>query len=455
MRARLSLPLLVFAISLVILALVSGPRIKQPSEDNHFVYLADSYLHGTLEMRVPPPHGNDWASYDIITLRSGDVYEGIWWDRGERKFLATDGSFYIFDRQELAGMRTDRRTYVSFPPMPAVLMMPGVAIWGMGFNDVWFTLLFAAANCALMFALLRRLSEEGRSRLGTTDNLWLTLMFGIGSNHLWCSVLGSVWFTALVVGVTFTLLYIWFALDAKHPLLAGLFLACGFATRTPILFSVVFFAGFFFFPGGRLRRDWGIRFWRDGLLFAAVPLLVGIALMAANEARFGSHSEFGHTYLANGQIERIKQYGLFNVHFISRNLAAMFALVPKFMPHEPWVQISKHGLALWFTTPALLWLGFQRYRDEPDDTMVRRICFVTIAAIALPHIFYQNTGWVQFGYRFSLDYMAYLTVLLALGQRRLSWAFRIAVLLGVAVNVFGGVTFNRYYQYYADWLLEE
>ncbi len=478
--SRLRLPLLLFGAAAVVYSLFAWERLKGPSEDNHFVYLAQSYLSGTLEMKERPPHGNDWASYEILTLESGQELRGTWLSHDERKFRDLHGRVYVIERSEYRGYirgipqmcpedlpppeertsRTQRRCakyYVSFPPMPAVLMMPGVALLGQKFNDVWFTIFFAACNVALVFVLLRRLSEEGRSRRSTTDNLWITAFFGAGSVHLWCSVMGQVWFTALVVGVTFTLLYVLAAMDARHPFLAGLALACGFATRTPLLFSVVFFAYFFFVRDGKLRSDIGRsrEFWRDGVLFAAAPLVVGVLLMLANHARFDSLSEFGHSYLAHGQLGRIRDYGLFNVHFVSRNLASMFVLLPKLQPEAPFIIISRHGLALWVTMPALLYVVWPRPRDTVEAATWHRACWLTVAAIAAPHIFYQNTGWEQFGYRFSMDYLVYLTVLLAIGNRKLSGWFKLAVLGGVVVNSFGAITFKRAQRFYANWLLEE
>ena len=73
-----------------------------------------------------------------------------------------------------------------------------------------------------------------------------------------------------------------------------------------------------------------------------------------------------------------------------------------------------------------------------------------MAPIALADFMYQNDGYVQFGFRFSLDYMLAIVMLLWLGsQAALSTLrFRALVLLGVAVNTFGAVTFGRMWQFY-------
>ena len=67
---------------------------------------------------------------------------------------------------------------------------------------------------------------------------------------------------------------------------------------------------------------------------------------------------------------------------------------------------------------------------------------------ALCTLLYQNTGWVQFGYRFSLDYLPLIFVLIALGKRRFGTAFLACAVFAILVNTFGAVTFDRYLQFY-------
>jgi hypothetical protein len=63
---------------------------------------------------------------------------------------------------------------------------------------------------------------------------------------------------------------------------------------------------------------------------------------------------------------------------------------------------------------------------------------------------YQNTGWVQFGYRFSNDYAVFLFALLACGNFRLARLFWLAAGWSLLVNAFGAATFGRkeYRDYY-------
>jgi hypothetical protein len=63
---------------------------------------------------------------------------------------------------------------------------------------------------------------------------------------------------------------------------------------------------------------------------------------------------------------------------------------------------------------------------------------LAIIAILLPTTLWFSTGWVQFGYRYSLDFMPFLLILVSAGMGRdLSrWAIA-AVALSIGVNLWG------------------
>jgi hypothetical protein len=393
-RVSLRGPLIVFALGLVVFGAASGDRLRAPSHDNHYVHLADGILHGRLFLEGEPPHRNDWARHD-----------GKW--------------------------------FVAFPPLPALLMLPGVAAWGLDFNDRLFTLPFAAAGPALLLLLLNLLAARGRIARGPKERWLLTALYGVGTVHFFCAVQGSVWYTAHMVGGAMLLCFLIFAADARRPVLAGLFLAFAFACRPPMLLG----GAFLLFELAHLPRGGALR--RAAL--AALPLgLVLGALMAMNVARLGDPLEFGHRHLVVIQTARIEKWGLFSLHYLGRNLAALLASVPWLTAEAPFVKISLHGLALWVTTPVFLWIIWPS-RPGRDYAAVA----ITAALVALPSLFYQNTGWVQFGQRFSLDYAPFLVLLLALGNRRFGRLFAAAVAVSIAINLFGAVTFDRAPQFYA------
>ncbi|HUJ24637.1 MAG TPA: hypothetical protein VLW85_01360 [Myxococcales bacterium] len=398
--ARQKVELALFAGSLIAYAISSGGLLAHQSLAPHFVYQAYAFLHGQLALTGPPPNLNDWV------------------------FL-------------------DGRWYVSFPPFPAVLMMPFVAIAGLSFNDVAFTIFFAAANVALLHTLLRRLQPVRPE----WEHATFALVYGFGTLAWSCGIRGEVWYTAETVGVTLTLLYLHFSLQARQPVLAGLAVACAAITRTPLAFSAIFFVLEALSPDCPVEwatlRD--ARQWRKALPklapYVAAIVAVAIPMAWANYVRFGSFSEFGHSHLyANRVNQQIQQYGLFNYAYLERNLHSAFTLLPRIQLHPFKLDFDGNGMSLFVTTPLFLYLLWPWEKPR-----LYRTLWITTALVAVPGFFYQNNGWFQFGFRFSLDYTPYLIVLLALGGRRFTRLFWLAALGGLAVNAWGAAVFNRLY----------
>ena len=78
--------------------------------------------------------------------------------------------------------------------------------------------------------------------------------------------------------------------------------------------------------------------------------MVGGILAWLNYARFENPFEFGHKFLAVQWQERMFRFGLFNYHFLPRNLAAALLLLPRLSAHWPYVKISQHGMSLLVTS---------------------------------------------------------------------------------------------------------
>lgn len=443
--ARYRTHALLFLIGLVVYGALAHDRLGKQSSDPHFVYQADAWLHGHLAIVPPPPKGDDWAKVETVQLDDGRTV------RGRRLFSRP---LFVTTRGE--HVATSRITssvgithYVSFPPLPAVLMLPSALVGGRAGNDVIPTLLCAALILPLAFATLRRLAAAGQSTRTATDDVWLTLALAFGTVLFFASVQGRVWFTAHVVGVALACGYAWASIGAANPLVAGLCLGGAAVTRTPMAFMFALFVlEAVRVHGGwdRLRREprAALRdLARPLLRFAAPVVVIAIAAMAYNLARFDQPTEFGHSYLHVRQQAQIEAHGLFSPTYLARNLAVAFTLLPELPGRTPWVQIGGHGLALWVTTPLFLLLLWPHQRPA-----IHRALWLTVAMVAVPTLFYQNSGWVQFGYRFSLDYTVFLVLLLAVGGRPLGRVARGLIVVGIAVNLFGAWSFARHGKYY-------
>jgi uncharacterized integral membrane protein len=483
------LALAVYAVCVLVYAAVAGQRLRQPSNDTHFVYQAECFLKRRLDLGRTPPHSNDWAEVETLTLRDGSTISGQPLRASPGRFRTLDGGTRTVADSDIVSR--SRKHYVSFPPFPAVLLLPLVAIFGHRTNDVVFTVLLAGVAPALLFLVLRRLPQHLAPRrrteadapadpaapLDLASSLWLTALFAFGSVYFFCSVLGQVWFTAHVVSLALCALYLVTLLSPLRPALSGLCIGALFLTRPQMAaLSLLFLLELLrrHHPDDRYPISLAVlrRSFRGGesvpgrgsllaslLRFAAASGALALLGMAHNALRFGKPLEFGHSFLTTMQADNIQRFGLVNYQYLSRNLATALTLLPKLLPSAPYLQISYHGLALWFTTPAflfLLWPQTLPAATSPGAAIARdnRRVWVTALSlscipIALASLLYQNTGYVQFGYRFSLDYTLPLVLLLALTQRvPLRRGLTLCVVWGVLVNLFGALTFSRYWQFY-------
>ncbi|MGE0869347.1 MAG: hypothetical protein AB7P03_12330 [Kofleriaceae bacterium] len=447
-----------FVIGLVGYGALAWDRLGRQSPDPHFVLQAAAWLDGQASID-PPYKGDDWAKVETVVLDDGSRVEG-------RRLVTRPTVFRSLDGDEipLTRIRQSRgkTLYVSFPPFPSLVMLPSALIGGRDGNDMIPALVIAALALPLMLLVLRRLAEAGLSTRSPREDLWLTIALGFGTVFWFTAEQGRVWYAAHVIGVVLALVYAWASVEAKHPVIAGLALGAAALTRT----SMAFMFPLFLFEAWRIAArqvsdqtpaspasaSMNLRAGRAAMrkalikpiaLFAGPVVVFAIAGGLYNLARFGSFGEFGHRYLEVVQQSQIEQYGLMHLHYLGRNLAVAFTLIPELLPRAPWVQISGHGLAIWVTTPVVLLLLWPRIKNP-----LHRPLWITVAAVALPSLLYQNSGWFQFGYRFSLDYMVLLIMLLAIGGRPLGRVAKTLIVIGIVVNLFGAATFNRTGKYY-------
>jgi hypothetical protein len=399
---------LYLAVTLVCVATTSSARLETHTPFNHFALLADAWLHGRLDLGGPPP------SYT-----------------GNNDFAVFDGKYYV-----------------SFPPLPALLILPIVKLFGSAerVRDGAFFACFTGLAPAFLYLSLDKLRRLARSTRSERENIFLALIFAFGSVYWFSAVQGTVWFVGHVLGAALAAMYMFASTNATHPILAGLTLSLGFATRTPLGFAFPLFV----WEALQASRnnphqsfaweDLDVRALSKRVVLFALPAAAVLAVVAwHNKARFGDPFEFGHHWLAIGWRGRIDKWGLFSYHYLGKNLGIVLSSLP-FVggTNAAPFQINAHGLALWVTTPIYAWAFWPR-RTSPAFWAV----VVTTACIALPDLLYQNSGWIQFGYRFSNDFAIFLFALIAMGKRRFSTWFWGLALIGIVINAFGALTFQR------------
>jgi hypothetical protein len=117
-----------------------------------------------------------------------------------------------------AGASTGRGI-IPFPPLPAWILLPFVAIWHEATNEQLLAVVFAAIDVGIAYWMLGFLPIDTRIR-------WLTSLFlGLGSVLWYAAVIGTTWFFAHVVAVGCLLLAVGLSLsvdrDAAQPVPLG------------------------------------------------------------------------------------------------------------------------------------------------------------------------------------------------------------------------------------------
>lgn len=345
---------------------------------DYFVRLADAFLHGRIHLTEAPSWLNE-------LIPGGDGW------------------------------------YVAYPPMPAVVLVPFVAIFGDQFPQQVASVLLGGVSVGLAWLVL------GRFTLPLSVRFLLTGVFGFGTVMWYVTEVGSAWFFAHVVAVMFSLAAILLTLHGRWPFAIGLFLGCAATARLPVGLSAPFFLALIAgvgwpprLPAQRMAAAVRVVTFGAGLAIPAVLYLL------YNVARWGTPVDQGYVLIPGVLEDPIyADHGILAIDYVPRHLYAIFLRSWNYVDQAPWLQPSWWGLGVFLTTPLLAWIVHARWRDS-------RVTWAAIgAALALiPIVTHGNVGIQQFGYRFSLDVQPLLFVMLATAfERGMS---RWAAIAGVA-----------------------
>ena len=391
--------LFVFLSVFAVYGLSAGVKVTQQSKTPQYIYLAYSFLRGHTDLVVLPE-----STYDLI------LFEDKW--------------------------------YVPGGITPALLSLPFVLLFGKTFSDVLFGVLIGAANAALMYSLLCKLVENSSTRI------WLTALFAFGTVHWWLSSVGSVWFNAQVAALLFMILYARDAIQNK-PWLAGLWLGLAFLARPPTIFSALFYLLVV------VLRERAIQPILKKMIPFGIMLAASVAVMLGyNQLRFGDPLDFGYSYVrgSNALIQTFARSGGFNPRYMPCNIYVSLFGAPN-MAVNPLPDVNavcsylepiSHdfgklsaffnplGMSIFLTTPAFLLILRAKRRDELVIP-----AWAGMIGILIPLWMYHATGWVQFGYRYTTDFIVFLFILLASAVKEIRWVEKSLIGLSVLMGATG------------------
>jgi len=450
---------LAVGLGLVVLALgaylLTGAVRSYDPYYTHFLWQAEAFLHGRAAIDFP------------VTAVAGSI-----------------GNDLFNDVMPLPG----GGALLPFPPLPAIVLMPFVAIWGLATNDQIIAAVLGAIDVAIAWWMLGRLRVSLGSRVATT------LFFALGTVIWYAAELGTTWFFAHLVAVAFALLAVgvaigrdpdsvrdedelpeagdeteattrrsprqWLAAVDRWQLLAGFLLGLAATARLPVVLG----APFFVLVGG--GGSWVRRAVSAGI-GAAVP--VG-ALLVYNLAASGApmHAAYDYQYRleATGypSLGYHDDWGIEDPRYLPQNVGIALLSPPVLFPDTvpralggeplctdpdakrglfdetcPLLLPPDTGMSLFLTSPAYL-LAIPALRLLYGRSRLVTGAALAVLVIAVFDLMHFSQGWVQFGWRFSNDFVPFALPLVALGIERLRHRPVVVaafVAASVAVNLWG------------------
>lgn len=397
--------LLIFAITL--LAYYSF-NINPAQRFQHQLYLANAILQGSFDVKAA---GISDSYHDVVSINS--------------------------------------TKYLPFPPGPALLLLPFVAVWGTAFSQIYFTMFLGAVNVALFWILLETLN------IGKINKILLVIFFAFGTVHFYAATTGTVWYYNHVAAVFFLFLALISLFLNASPVLPALFLGFSYMCRQSTILSVPFFL---FWIWRRNHKTFSKKSLFDkrslfqlGLFCAVIFMFVTFSLWY-NYARFGSPFDSGYSTIAKKYIERNSKYSfyrqifpneppfnLFDVRNIPLHVYVIFFMPPEYVPAGKFpFRPSPYGMSVLLTSSAFIYAALARRKK-----LLKLTCWLAIGLISIPLLLHYNQGWKQFGYRFLLDFSPFLLILTALGfedyqSRRATVIKILLVAISILVNIWGG-----------------
>lgn len=326
--------------------------------------------------------------------------------------------------------------FISFPPFPSFVMLPFALMFGENTPDGWIALAVSLAGAFYVFKLLKHCQKSDSSAI-----FW-TLFVTVGSNLLFISINGWVWFFAQNLCFLLSVMAVYYALTGKGGWSLA-FWAMSVGCRplnglyAPLLLVLLYqnvkekepSASF-----GQLI----LKYWK----WAIAPCVIAASYMLLNYLRFGNILEFGHNYLPEfTQAEK----GQFHPDYISQNFPLLWKLPPMGEGYK--LNFPKfNGMAIYLVTP--LFLSYVIYtvssflRKERGNPAVRLMIPVTVLLHFVCLTAHKTMGGFQWGNRYPVDALAYvlLGILLATDKEDKLEKFQIPLaILGIALNVAGTI----------------
>ena len=304
--------------------------------------------------------------------------------------------------------------YVSFPPLPSVILWPLTFLFGMDTPDNLLVKLYALGACLLMYEALKRAGYE------RVPGAVFAFLICFSSSLLPLTLNGAVWYHAQVLAFFLTTAAICL-LTMDRPTLALLCYALSVACRPfNALYALPLFFSYWIINhrAGQPLRDTAVSL----LPGIGLGLCVAAALGMYNYARFGNPLEFGHNYLPEFSFQGGIQFSLSHV---GNHLKTFLWGWPLDYANGSFT-FKKFGYSMLLACPTLtlmlVWAGIDIAKKQMrwEKAVVLFTCALHIFFL----LFHRTFGGFQLGARYAVDTVPYtfFYLLLSPEKKKPHWA---------------------------------
>ena len=374
----------------IVFAILSGIVIHKATSwfvnDYHFSSLAQSFVHNNLFLSP-------------INLPPGD-------------FVDFKGKQYLF-----------------FGPMPSILLTPFVLIWGRDFPQFTLSVISIAVVYESVYLLLRKFKFK------KVDTIYLASFFTFGTVFFFVSLVNISAYVVQAVATAFFVLALLEYFGKRRWLVIGFLTACAIATR----WTLIGLCAFFVLEIYRQKKTLDLT---NTLRLFLIPIIFVVLLLSFyNFKRFGSFFDTGYTRNVSVLDKSYYNYklGWFSPLHIPANLYALFVMAPEpvkrtdveFALRFPYLKANGYGMAIWFTSPLFIYLI--KIRKETYTLSAVAAIFILL----FPSLVYFGIGSSQFGYRYSLDFLPLLfLILISAFRKSLPHFAKGLIVFGIVFNCF-------------------
>jgi hypothetical protein len=393
----------------------------------------------------------------------------------------------------------DCRLYMQHSLGPSLMVIPGVLVWGKELNQAAVSAVIGAFTAVVVWAIARKLSEDLLTQISLTAlMLFGTIFWWVAANGgVWFFAHTTAVFF-LFCAIYFTVVR---RNPLAAGALLGAAYLCRPPVIMTGLFFVIMFADLWLKTNGEgrdIRASLRRVNWRPIAQFAGglAPVLLLAAIL--NYARYDNPVEYGYNYVESSHQTYLAfqyRYGNLDLRYLDLHPPVIFGGMPLFQQAGPYVLPSWFGAAIWVTTPAFLLAYFADIKkyliptvicasvlalscaflmsraiaaawhtgwstvDPPENVhllpfllmvgvaigaglclrnRLTLACWAAIIPTAMVLFSFAFVGYTQFGYRYSLDFMPFLWLLVAyaIGDK-VRWYHLALIALSIVVNAWG------------------